>query len=205
VRASLALLVSTFLGCLFFAASAAAQSSAETSGGASPSTGQTAGRGPHGGAQYGGAPAQLAPGDRAILLPDGTAAAPATAPPQVQLAIAAANQIIRKPYKYGGGHGRFRDTGYDCSGTISYALHGGGLLKRPLDSSSFMRWGDPGPGQWITVYTNPGHAYVVIAGLRLDTSTAGERTRGVLPGRGPRWRATARAMRGFRARHPAGL
>jgi hypothetical protein len=151
------------------------------------------------------------PGSVAQLLPDGTAAAPADAPPQVQAAIWAANEIQDKPYKYGGGHRRFRDTGYDCSGTVSYALHGADLLASPLDSSSFMRWGERGRGQWITVYTNPGHAYVVIAGLRLDTSMAASATRRVARRfpkameRGPRWRATQRSSRGYRARHPLGL
>jgi hypothetical protein len=106
----------------------------------------------------------------AQILPSGLAAAPADAPPQVQNAIWAANELQEMPYKYGGGHRRFIDNGYDCSGTVSWALHFAGLLDSPLDSSSFMRWGERGPGQWITVYTNPGHAYVVIAGLRFDTS-----------------------------------
>jgi hypothetical protein len=151
------------------------------------------------------------PGAVAQLLPDGTAAAPADAPPQVQAAIWAANEIQDKPYKYGGGHRRFRDSGYDCSGTVSYALHGADLLASPLDSSSFMRWGERGRGLWITVYTNPGHAYVVIAGLRLDTSVAASATRRVARRfpksleRGPRWRATQRSSRGYRARHPLGL
>lgn len=138
------------------------------------------------------------PGLRATIGSDGrTAIAPAGAPIQVQKAIWAANRITRKPYIYGGGHRRWRDRGYDCSGTISYALHGGGLLDSPLDSSSFMKWGSAGPGDWITVYTNPGHAYVIIAGLRLDTSGPGER--------GPRWRAQERSAKGFRARHPEGF
>jgi cell wall-associated NlpC family hydrolase len=160
-----------------------------------------------GGAQFGQDPNALprtyVPGSQAVLLENGLAAAPADAPVQVQEAIFAANELQELPYRYGGGHARFPiDTGYDCSGTVSYALHGGGLLKRPLDSSSFMRWGERGKGAWITVYTNPGHAYVIIAGLRLDTSSAGDRAR---RGRGPRWRSTARAMRGFRARHPLGF
>ncbi len=138
------------------------------------------------------------PGLRATISADGrTAIAPAGAPLQVQQAIWAANKITRKPYVYGGGHRRWNDRGYDCSGTISFALHGGNLLDSPLDSSSFMKWGDAGPGAWITVYTNPGHAYVVIAGLRLDTSGPGER--------GPRWRSTERNGKGFRLRHPAGF
>ncbi len=140
-------------------------------------------------------------GAKATLLPNGLAAAPLDAPPQVHAAIAAANRIIGKPYKYGGGHAKVVDSGYDCSGTVSFALIGAKLLKAPLDSSSFMRWGEAGPGQWITVYTNPGHAFVVIAGLRLDTSAAGD-PRG---GKGPRWRPVLRSTRGFRARHPEGL
>jgi hypothetical protein len=134
---------------------------------------------------------------------DGLAYAPLEAPPQVHAAIAAANKIIGKPYKYGGGHAKTEDSGYDCSGTVSYALNGAELLKggMPLDSSSFMRWGERGKGQWITVYTNPGHAYVVIAGLRLDTSAAGDPS----GAKGPRWRPTLRSSRGFRARHPEGL
>jgi hypothetical protein len=148
------------------------------------------------------------PGDAAVLLPTGLAAAPAAAPASVQAAVWAANEIQAKPYRYGGGHAKFADAGYDCSGTVSYALNGGGLLERPLDSSSFMSWGDVGEGQWITVWTNPGHAYVVIAGLRLDTSSAGvsgrwARTTAVQ--KGPRWRPTARSARGYVARHPAGL
>ncbi len=149
------------------------------------------------------------PGARAVLLPSGLAAAPAAAPPQVQAAVWAANALQSKPYRYGGGHARFDDTGYDCSGTVSYALNAAGVLERPLDSSSFMRWGVSGRGQWITVYTNPGHAYVVIAGLRLDTSAAGVSTRRwartTAVQRGPRWRPTTRRLAGFTARHPLGL
>jgi cell wall-associated NlpC family hydrolase len=141
------------------------------------------------------------PGAKATLMPNGLAAAPVDAPPQVHAAIAAANRIIGKPYKYGGGHAKVEDSGYDCSGTVSYALIHAKLLKAPLDSSSFMRWGEAGPGDWITVYTNPGHAFVVIAGLRLDTSAAGD-PRG---GKGPRWRPILRSTRGFKARHPEGL
>ena len=140
-------------------------------------------------------------GPKATLLPNGLAAAPAEAPPEVHAAINAANRIIGKPYKYGGGHGRVEDSGYDCSGTVSYALIGARLLKTPLDSGSFMRWGQAGIGQWITVFTNPGHAYVVIAGLRLDTSAAGDPS----GARGPRWRPNLRSTAGFRARHPVGF
>jgi hypothetical protein len=147
-------------------------------------------------------------GTVAKLLPDGTAAAPALAPPQIQQAIWASNTIQRKPYVYGGGHGSFKSRGYDCSGTVSFALHAAGLLQTPLDSSSFMNWGARGKGRWITVYTNPGHAYAVIAGLRLDTSAAGVSRavsgRKALE-RGPRWRPTGRPSRGYKKRHPIGF
>jgi cell wall-associated NlpC family hydrolase len=141
------------------------------------------------------APAPIA---HASLASDGrTALAPAGAPPQVVAAIAAANRINRKPYRYGGGHARFRDSGYDCSGTVSYVLHAAGYLRRPRASGDLMRFGRRGRGQWITVYANGGHAYMVIAGLRFDTSGPGPS--------GPRWRAQQRSSRGYVARHPAGI
>ncbi len=125
------------------------------------------------------------------------AIAPPDAPPAVRDAIAAANEITDRPYRYGGGHRRFSSSGYDCSGSVSYALHGGGLLDSPLDSTGFMHWGRRGRGTWITIYANHGHAYTVIAGLRFDTSGRGEN--------GPRWRPAHRSRRGFAARHPEGL
>jgi hypothetical protein len=131
----------------------------------------------------------------------GKAVPPVGAPLAVRRAILEANRIVGKPYVWGGGHRKWISRGYDCSGAVSFALHGGGLLSSPLDSSSFLRWGRGGRGRWITVYTNPGHAYVEIAGLRLDTSAA-EDPRG---GRGPRWRPVRRSHRGFRARHAPGL
>ena len=150
-----------------------------------------------GGADFAPTPATQ-PGLRATISSDGrTAIAPVGAPLQVQQAIWAANEITTKPYIYGGGHKSFKARGYDCSATVSYALHGGGLLNSPLDSSSFMKWGLPGNGDWITIFTNPGHAYVYIAGLRLDTSGPGES--------GPRWRTAKRSDSGFRARHPEGF
>ncbi len=132
-------------------------------------------------------------GSQATLNPDGTATAPADAPEAVKGAIAAGNQITNTPYVYGGGHGSFEASGYDCSGSVSFALHGGGLLSAPLDSTGFMTWGDPGPGQWITVYSNPGHAYMEIAGIRFDTS-----------GAPPRWQTSLRDSSGFVATHPPG-
>ena len=139
-----------------------------------------------------------APGPKAKLSRDGrTAIPPAEAPAAVRDAVYGANRITRRPYRYGGGHRRFRDTGYDCSGAVSYALHGGGILDSPLDSRAFRRWGRRGEGQWITVYTKPSHAYVVIAGLRFDTSGTG--------GRGPRWHKSLRSKRGYKVRHYKGL
>src|SRR4051794_24753615 len=169
---------------------------------------------PSGGAAFPAATPTPAPitvaGTVARLLPDGTAAAPAGAPLQVQQAIWAANTIQDKPYIYGGGHRSFKSAGYDCSGTVSYALHAGGLLASPLDSSSFMTWGEKGPGLWITVYANPGHAYAILAGLRLDTSAAGMYGRKIAKNakaleRGPRWRPAPRSSHGYRARHPLGF
>jgi peptidoglycan hydrolase-like protein with peptidoglycan-binding domain len=139
-----------------------------------------------------------APVERATLSSDGrTAVAPASAPEPVKAAIAAANRITNKPYRYGGGHGSFEDDGYDCSGAVSYALHGAGVLDAPLDSSGLARWGASGKGRWITVYGHGSHAYVVIAGLRFDTSGSGEK--------GPRWRTESRSGRGYEVRHPEGL
>ena len=158
-----------------------------------------------------GSPTPVVPGSRAVLLADGSAAAPADAPLQVQKAIWAANSLLDKPYRYGGGHASSIDTGYDCSGTVSFAMKAAGVLKTPLDSSSFMRWGEAGRGQWLTVYAHGGHAYAVIAGLRLDTSAASVRTTkrarwsSRTAERGPRWRPSRRSSSGFTVRHPAGF
>jgi putative peptidoglycan binding protein len=138
-----------------------------------------------------------APGEKATLTEDGLAAAPASAPPEVKAVIAAGNRIAKKRYKYGGGHGRWRDSGYDCSGSMSYALHGGGLLDEALDSSGFIRWGRRGRGRWITTRANSGHSYMVVAGLRFDTSA--------FKSTGSRWTDEMRSARGYRGRHPAGL
>lgn len=133
----------------------------------------------------------------------GVAYAPADAPIQVQNAIWAGNRIRHKPYRIGGGHGKWNDTGYDCSGTVSYVLHAAGLLHISMDSSQFESWGRRGLGQWITVYTNPGHAFVEIAGIRLDTSA--EQDPHPAPGSGPRWRPLMTSTGGYVARHPRGL
>ena len=136
---------------------------------------------------------------KAQLSPDGqTAIAPDSAPQQVKDAIAAANNITSKPYKYGGGHGDFEDTGYDCSGSVSYALHGGGFLDQPEDSTGLESFGAAGKGQWITVYANSGHAWAVIAGLRFDTS-------GDSSGSGPRWHKDIAPTSGYVVRHAIGF
>ena len=115
----------------------------------------------------------------------------------VQRVIAATNRIASSPYKYGGGHGSFTDSGYDCSGSVSYALHGGGLLSSPIDSGAFMSYGAPGPGKRITIYANPGHVYMTIDGRRFDTSARSET--------GSRWTSTSRSTAGYTVRHPRGL
>ena len=115
----------------------------------------------------------------------------------VQRVVAAGNRIARTPYRYGGGHGSFTDSGYDCSGSVSYALHGGGLLRSPLDSSSFMSYGRPGPGRHITIYANSGHMYMVVDGRRFDTSARSST--------GSRWTSEMRSSAGYVVRHPAGL
>src|SRR4051794_3216192 len=158
-----------------------------------------------GGSEYGaesdGPPRVYVEGTVAKRLRSGYAAAPTEAPVAVQEAIFAANEIVGRPYVYGGGHRSFKASGYDCSGTVSYALHGGRLLRAPLDSGSFMSWGHKGRGHWITVYANGGHAWMKIAGLRLDTSSAGEPASS---GEGPRWRVNLRGGSGFVRRHPSG-
>jgi cell wall-associated NlpC family hydrolase len=133
----------------------------------------------------------------AAALVRGRAIAPIDAPPAVRAVIAAANRIRTKPYIWGGGHGRWWDRGYDCSGAVSYALHGGNLIESPMPSGPMMSWGSPGRGRWITIYANAGHAYAVIAGLRWDTS-------GDTSGTGPRWHTNMVSNRGYVARHPAG-
>ena len=149
-----------------------------------------------GDATEGSMPAPLNPGQEAELISESEASAPVSAPQAVKDVIAAANAIADTPYLWGGGHGSFESSGYDCSGAVSYALHGGGLLESPLDSTGLTTWGEPGPGRWITVYGNSGHAWMVVAGLAFDTSG----------GAGPRWHDPwPNSPEGFIARHPAGL
>lgn len=131
-------------------------------------------------------------GTQAKLLKDGTAVAPKGAPDRIKRIIAAANEIEDKPYSYGGGHASWKSKGYDCSGAVSYALRAGGVLKSPLNSSGFMRWGKKGKGSWVTVYANRGHAYAVIAGLRWDTS--------MTEGDGPGWSKEMRSGKTYAKR-----
>jgi peptidoglycan hydrolase-like protein with peptidoglycan-binding domain len=142
-------------------------------------------------------PTKLAPGDRATIDSNGLAMAPASAPQAVKDIIAAGNNIAHKPYRYGGGHGRWNDTGYDCSGSVSYALHGAGLLNTQLTSGEFETWGAAGAGQWVTIYANGGHVYMYVAGLRFDTSG--------LSTDGTRWHTSTRSSSGYVVRHPDGL
>ena len=157
-----------------------------------------------GGAQYGSkppagpAPAGLTivPGDRAKVLSSGLAAAPANAPDEVKRVIASANEIARLPYRWGGGHGAWRDTGYDCSGSTTYAFRTT-FRRGRLPTFGYSNWGEAGPGRWITVYANSGHVFAVIAGLRFDTSG--------LRVAGSRWTTQSRDLSSFVARHPPGF
>jgi hypothetical protein len=139
------------------------------------------------------------PTAKAKLLVSGELIPPASAPARVKAVIAAANRIRTRPYVWGGGHASFASRGYDCSGSVSFALHGGRFLESPLPSGPMMTWGEEGEGRWITVYANGGHAYMTVAGYRFDTSgDEGEET-------GPRWHAELRDNVGFTARHPLGF
>ncbi len=171
------------LACGGLAASAliAAPAQADSGGTAVPDATTTA---PPGTSVAGSAP--TVPGAKAKLV-HGVAIPPASAPPAVQAVIASANQIATRPYVWGGGHGAWQSSGYDCSGSVSYALHGGGFLDSPMDSTGLERWGIGGRGSWISIYANAGHTYAVIAGLRWDTSG---NARGIS---GPRWHKSRRA------------
>jgi cell wall-associated NlpC family hydrolase len=147
--------------------------------------------------RYLGTTAFLQTGPRARVLPDGSAVAPEDAPAPVQRIIQAGNAIAKFPYKWGGGHGAWRDNGYDCSGSVSFALAAAGLLQAPMTSGGFVDWGDPGPGDWVTIYANGGHIFMIVAGLRFDTSGRGRD--------GTRWQEAARGTGGFAVRHPPGF
>ena len=160
---------------------------------AAPAAAEAAG----GGISPGGDGTRTTAGSKAKLV-KGKAIAPESAPRRVKRVIKAANEIRNKPYRYGGGHSRWRDSGYDCSGAASYALHGGGLLKAPIDSSGMARYGRKGKGKWITVYGAPGHGYIVVAGLRFDTA--------MTKGDGPSWSRSLRSTpENYKKRHPKGF
>jgi hypothetical protein len=142
-------------------------------------------------------PEQVVAGEDGQVNGDGFAVAPKSAPKAVRDVVAAGNVIAKTPYKWGGGHPRWNDTGYDCSGSVSYALHAAGLLDSPLVSGDFAHWGDRGPGTWITIYANADHVYMIVAGMRFDTS-ARSRT-------GSRWTMEGRPSTGFAVTHPPGL
>jgi peptidoglycan hydrolase-like protein with peptidoglycan-binding domain len=137
------------------------------------------------------------PPGAAVVGPGGLAVAPAGAPAAIAAIIQSGNVIAHMPYRFGGGHQSWQDTGYDCSGSVSFALHGAGLLDAPLASYDFYGWGEAGPGQWVTIYAKDDHAFMVVAGLRYDTAAS--------KGGGSRWTTASRAPDGYVARHPAGL
>jgi hypothetical protein len=134
---------------------------------------------------------------KANALANGVALPPLEAPEEVKQIIEAGNIIARSPYKWGGGHGKWLDDGYDCSGSVSFALAAAGLLEGPLASGPLMSWGEPGKGKWVTIYTHPGHVFMEVAGIRFDTSNARVT--------GSRWGNEMRSTSGFVARHPPGL
>jgi hypothetical protein len=181
------LAVALLAGALIAASSAAGQTTDTTT--TTPEPGAPAGAPP-------------VPTGVATILPGGKASVPAGAPYSVARAIKAANKIHRRTYIWGGGHRSFKAKGYDCSGAVSYVLHAAGLLGSPLVSGQLASWGSAGLGSWITVYANRTHTYMVIAGLRYDTSPLGE---WLNQGRGPRWRYTLRTGTGFAVRHWDGL
>ena len=172
-----------------------------------PTASPTRAPGPTGGAGIGASPAPPSTPARPTVAGDvahivnGVAYAPSFAPAAVKRAIWAGDAIRSKPYIIGGGHGRWNSPGYDCSGSVSYVLHAAGLLKASEDSGELASWAHSGTGRWITVYTNPAHAFIEIAGIRLDTSA--EDDPDPAPGTGPRWRPLMDATPGFMARHPA--
>jgi cell wall-associated NlpC family hydrolase len=173
---------------------------------AAPAAAQTGGSGPPGGTTTTTTtttPAPVGPPGKVKIRKDGSAVAPADAPPAIQQAIAAANAIRTYPYRWGGGHRTFYDSGYDCSGAVSYVLHAAGMLSSPMTSGGLASsWGAPGKGRWITVYGNASHVYMVIGGKRFDTSSGGERWN---QGSGPRWRKKKRKPLGFTGKYFPGF
>jgi peptidoglycan hydrolase-like protein with peptidoglycan-binding domain len=175
------------------ASGAAATAAGPTTGAAGPAGAASAA----GAAGPAGPTGAAGPTGTATLRADGTAVAPADAPPEIVAMIEAGNRIAILPYRYGGGHQSFEDTAYDCSGSVSYSLHGADLLDSPLASGGLGEWGAAGSGRWVTIYANDEHVYMVVAGLRFDTS--GQKQSG------SRWQTAPRSNKGFIVRHPAGL
>lgn len=193
-------LLAAAFACIFVLAFPAAAAADRGTGGASPND------------------AEFRPTGKAKLLPNGLAIAPEDAPPQVKAIIEAGNRIATLPYRYGGGHRLdFKDIAYDCSGSVSFALRGGGLLDSPLASPGFFNWGEKGPGRWITIYTHAGHMWMSVAGLRFDTSMRTPLARAsrrkvdtpkgvrTLKITSSRWSTKMRPTSGYKVRHPAGL
>jgi len=137
-------------------------------------------------------------GKTAYLDANGKAHAPSKAPRKVKKMIEAANSISHLPYKYGGGHRSFSDSGYDCSGTTSFVLNAGGVLNKPLISKNFLEYGEKGYGKWVNIFAKDGHVFLEIAGLRFDTGGTWNST-------GPRWKPQSRGLKNFVVRHPKGL
>ncbi|MFT3990988.1 MAG: peptidoglycan endopeptidase [Luteolibacter sp.] len=134
------------------------------------------------------------------LLQNGLAYAPRKAPPEVKRAIEAGNRLQSMPYKWGGGHAKLKDSGYDCSGSVSYVLREAGLLKGSMPSSGYYGYGKKGEGDWINIYIRKGHVFMTVAGLRLDTGGPGGNASS-----GPRWKPQTRQVKGMVVRHPSGL
>jgi cell wall-associated NlpC family hydrolase len=177
-----------------------ADAAATTTGAAAPEDNAPKPTGPASGTlERADVPSAINGGTRnATALDNGVALPPLEAPTAVLKIIEAGNAIARTPYKWGGGHGRFLDTGYDCSGSVSFALYAAGLIEGPRDSGGLMSWGKAGPGKWVTIFSSPGHVYMEVAGIRFDTSGA--------RATGSRWQNDLRGRRGgFVARHPPGL
>jgi hypothetical protein len=194
-------------GCAAAALVGASSASASSPGGASTSGSQQQASASSGGVGVAPGPGPKSTPDHPVVrgftakIIHGLAYAPSYAPIQVQRAIWAGDRIRHKPYIYAGGHGTWNDAGYDCSGAVSYVLHAAGLIQTSMDSGEMMSWGQGGAGHWITIYTNPGHAFVEIAGVRFDTSA--EQDPNPAPGSGPRWRPLVTSSGGFVARHPS--
>jgi cell wall-associated NlpC family hydrolase len=197
-------LIAPIIALLALALASSANAASSSSGSGSPNAS----------ASSGGAGVAPGPGPRSTAshpvvqgftakIVHGVAYAPSYAPAAVQKMIWAGDRIRTKPYCYAGGHGQWNDSCYDCSGTVSYVMHAAGLISQSMDSGEMMSWGQGGAGRWVTIYTNTGHAFIQVAGIRLDTSAYQDPN--PAPGSGPRWRPDVSSWGGFVRRHPSGL